>query len=578
MDRRSFLKSAGMSAAGTAFATDIFAEAAEKGSTSPQFLSGTNRDRSQIQSTDLTPWAPSAAQPWDVHTINHLYRRAGFGASLAEIAIAQGKNYSDVVDGLLNDAFLTQPTDPAIPGYSADTNTRPSWLHVPPYVYTPFGINVMLADYAIANMKVASHWTVQMNHPDTMLREKFTLFWMNHFAVESKKAVYPQYMYGFLTYFRNNAWGNFKKMVSDVSIQPAMLSYLDGVLNVGTNPNENYARELQELFTMGVTDQNGKANYTQDDVEALAKVFSGWTIDLQAPPPNILPPLYNPSLHNSSYLSIYDGSQKLVYNLSSSGAAKDMDIIDHIFTMRGNQIAWYICSKLYQYFVYHDISGTAEQSVIQAMATLFQNSNWEIKPVISALLKSAHFFDEANIGAGIKSPIEHLLGLVHAFDIQIDELAGGSIVYYAIAGNQQLLDPPNVKGWPGYHSWISTTTLPYRNEISGGLLISQTLNLFTSVQDGYSNNLKPVLMPTDTVLLNSWAKLFTNYSGTFDDMLSELATYLCAHTPSATALAYVKAQFPSATYEWALLDDMTKVGALRVMAAAIMQLADFQLC
>jgi len=565
MDRRTFLKSAGMVGAAPAV-----------GESSPQFFSNSNRNRSNIQSTDLTPWTPSAAQTWDVHTINHLYRRAGFGATLAEIADAQGKNYSDVIDALLNDAFLTQPTVPPLPSYSDDTTAPPSWLHVPPYAYN--NLLQQELDYLSATMKIRSHWTVQMNQPGTMLREKLTLFWMNHFVIEAKKVIWPQMSYNFLSYIRQHAWGNFKKMVSDITTLPAMLYYLDGVISVGSSPNENYARELQELFTMGVYYKNdvSKPNYTQADVEAIAAALTGWTIDYQAPSPNVLPAVYDVTLHNSSLVSIYDGVTRQ-YNLTASGASMDMDLFDHMFALdqRGNQIAWFICSELYQFFVYHDITSPDAQSVIDAMAALFIQSNWELKPVISALLKSAHFFEEANIGAEIKSPYEHLIGLLRTFDIQIDELEGGTLVYYSISGNQELLDPPNVKGWPGYHTWISTTTLPYREYIQSALL--SPLGVIPSLggSDGYSsaNLYKSIYLPD----ILTWAQQFTNYNGTFDDFVTEVATYLCAQLPSKNALDnFVKYGYPSG-YEWASLKDADKITTLRVITGRIMSLADYQL-
>ena len=234
MDRRSFLKSVGVTAAGTAVAASSSAAAefpaSSAADSAPQFLSMPTRDRQtrdrlRPTSTDLSPWTPSVSEPWDVHTINHLYRRAGFGATLAEIKAASAKSPSQVIDTLLADTLLTQPTVPAIPSHS-DTPHHPGWLHVPPTDYNGDAIAEM-NDYYTAQMKIRSHWTVQMNQPDVMLREKMTLFWMNHFAIEAKKVIWPQMTYHFLTYMRQNAWGNFKKMVSDVTTMPAMLYYLD---------------------------------------------------------------------------------------------------------------------------------------------------------------------------------------------------------------------------------------------------------------------------------------------------------------------------------------------------------------
>jgi uncharacterized protein (DUF1800 family) len=549
--------------------------APERGDSALQFLSDGNRNRSSIQSNDLTPWVPSSSQPWDVHTINHLYRRAGFGATLGEIAAAKGKSVSDVVDGLLDSSLLTAPTTPAIPGYSDSTNLPPSWLHVPPSVYND--PTKQLNDYALAVMKIRCHWTVQMDQPLVSLREKMVLFLMNHFVIEAKKVIWPQFCYTFLTYMRQNAWGNFKKMVSDVTTLPAMLNYLDGLLNKGTSPNENYARELQELFTMGILDKNGNPNYTQFDIEAMAKVLSGWTIDYTAPPPNILPSLYDKSNHNETPVAIYDGVSR-IYNLTASGDAfMQKDLIDQMFEQRGDQIAWFICSKLYQFFVYHDISGASELAVIDAMAALLKSSNWELKPVISALLKSAHFFDESNIGAQIKSPYDHLIGLLRTFEIPIDELASGTLYYYAAAGAQVLLDPPNVKGWTGYHSWISTTTLPLRNAIQTGLVSSGTLPSVGG-SDGYnSTNLYTSILLSDQSI-TAWGKKLANYSGHWDDLVVEVANYLCAQPPSATAINYIKAPFgPNISYEWSVADDSAKILGLRQLAKSIMLLADFQL-
>lgn len=576
-DRRTFLKIGGFIGP-AAVSSDSFGAGAHS-DLPPQFLSnGSNRQR--VTSADLSPWVPSGSQPWDVHTINHLYRRTGFGATLSEINAASGKTPAQVIDALLDDTLLTGAKLPADPRYADQ------WMQVPPYLGTDLYLTArQQTTYFNAAMEMRRHWTVQMSQPDRMMREKMTLFWMDHFVIEARKVNYPVCTYNYLTYFRKNAWGNFKKIASDVTTFSAMLIYLDGILNAGAAPNENYARELQELFLMGIFDKDGKPNYTQADVEGIAHVLTGWTVDVTAQAPNVLPAVYNTGLHDSSKQIIYDGIPRQ-YNLTASGASMEKDIIDHIFDRRGDQTAWYICSKLYQYFVYHDISGDSERAVITEMADLLKTSNWEFKPVLTKLLNSAHFFDEANIGAQIKSPYEHIIGLLRPFDIQLPEntpsgqgeLTAGTLYYYARAGSQELLDPPNVKGWPGYHTWISATTLPYRGTyIQTSLLISG--NLPTMGVDGYGENHYPVFLPDGMII--SWGKQFTNYAGTFDDLVKEMAAYLCAHTPSAKALKYVRSKFfPNISYEWSdpTITDTERVGILRQLANEIMLLADYQLC
>ncbi|MEP7236062.1 MAG: DUF1800 family protein, partial [Ignavibacteriota bacterium] len=169
--------------------------------------------------------------------------------------------------------------------------------------------------------------------------------------------------------------------------------------------------------------------------------------------------------------------------------------------------------------------------------------------------------------AHIKSPNDHMVGLLRTFDLSIDEMAATTAVFHAYSGSQVLLDPPNVKGWPGYHTWLSTTTLPYRNSfiqtaLIGGSLTGGNLPIdFTNAQ------------------LTTWAKQFKNYGGEFEDMVKEMATFLCAQPPSAKALKHVidSKAFPPNIYEWSTLSDTNKLSPLRVMAREIMLLADFQL-
>ncbi len=570
MNRRAFFRTVGSGAAAAAVvSSDVFGRSAtnDKLLATPQSIIGlANRDRLKITST-LTPWVPSVSQEWDVTTINHLYRRAGFGATLSEIAAAKSKTPGAVVDALLDNNLLSGANLPAAPRYSDQ------WLGKAPYLGSDYTQQqTQQSAYYSANMEIRRQWTVLMNAPKTMLREKMSLFWMNHFALEENKVYYPQSMYSYLDYFRKNTWGNFKQMVKDVSISPAMLIYLDGQLNAGTAPNENYGRELMELFTLGPVDKDGNPNYTEADIRAVSHSLTGWIVDARALAPNVLPAIYVTSRHDSSFQKIFDDTKRQ-YNLASSGATLDKDIIDHIFDSRGDQLAWFICAKLYQYLVYHDINGASERAIIGAMATTFKSNNWEIKPVLAELLKSEHFFDAANIGAQLKSPYDHIVSMSRSVEITLSELSCGSLYYYTAAQAQILLNPPNVKGWPGYHSWISTTTLPYRNIMATQLVVSKSLPAYGS--DGYGNSHTAVTLSDAEVL--AWGKQFTNYKGAFDSMLAEMASFLCAQVPGPKALAYVKSKLPANTYEWNTLDDSSKIGPLRLMAKEIMLLAEYQL-
>jgi len=565
MDRRSFLRTSGAAAGAASFIPALTSRSfAAKPAGKNSVASGSN-GRPEITST-LAPWAPAAGD-WNVTTINHLFRRAGFGATYSEITAAKAMTPAAAVDALMDDALLTGNNLPQPPEHSQD------WLHVQPYLGSDYNLQVkQQTDYYNAMLAIRRWWTSLMADPKTMLRERMTLFWMNHFVIEESKVYYPQMVYNYLDYFRKHPWGNFKQMVKDVTISPAMLIYLDGQYSYGARPNENYGRELMELFTLGVAYKDGSANYTEDDIHQMARALTGWVIDPTAQPPNVVPGVYDVNRHDSTLKNPF-GAPKKDYGLVASGYVTD-DVIDLLFQLKGDRLAWYICSKLYQQFVYHDISTPSAIAIIDGLAQTFQ-SNWELKPVLSQLLKSEHFFDIANIGAQIKSPYDFLLGLFRSVDLGVDQYQGGTLYYYAYYSNQWLLDPPNVKGWPGYHSWISTTTLPQRNTLAGALAISST-GIPAQGATGYDGKVDTGFSWTDANV-TAWAQQFPSYNGKFSDFLSEVSQFLCAIKPSQTALkAKILDNFPN-SYEWPTLTDANKLVPLRLVVSAIAQFANYQL-
>ncbi|HET9137293.1 MAG TPA: DUF1800 family protein, partial [Candidatus Kapabacteria bacterium] len=177
--------------------------------------------------------------------------------------------------------------------------------------------------------------------------------------------------------------------------------------------------------------------------------------------------------------------------------------------------------------------------------------------------------------AQIKSPYEHIIGMIRQFDLTIDRLQAGTIFYYTANQSQQLLDPPNVKGWPGYHAWMSTTTLPLRGVLSTAIAVAGSLPAIGG--DGYNSNISnsPIQLTGDQV--TAWGKQFANYNGDFDDLLTEMATYLCPQPIGDNAHAYVKSKLPPNTYEWQSLTDKEKITGLRLLANTIMKLAEYQL-
>jgi uncharacterized protein (DUF1800 family) len=288
-----------------------------------------------------------------------------------------------------------------------------------------------------------------------------TLFWSGHFT--SQYVVDEDYDQAPLLYiqnqlYRNNGLHNFKDLVWNVTLDGAMLVYLGGILNKTGRPNENYARELQELFTMGL------GNYTEGDVKEAARILTGWKVGRFRDDPYPNGPFMSyferteHDLGNKTFLGVSfsaiadaDNSENYSRNIEIN------KLIDTIFTVRADAVAKYICRKIYKFFVYSNTAGT-DEAVITAMADIFKQ-NWDIKALMSVLLKSAYFFDNANIGCQIKTPAEFIIGIGRQLGYKTNMAPSMSSIL------QELFNPPNVSGWTGWHDWITTNTYPVRSTV-----------------------------------------------------------------------------------------------------------------
>jgi uncharacterized protein (DUF1800 family) len=265
----------------------------------------------------------------------------------------------------------------------------------------------------------------------------------------------PQYHYKQNALFRQYALGNFKELVKRVTIDPLMLTYLDGVRNTVGAPNENYARELMELFTIGI------GNYTQTDIQQAAKALTGWQV-------SGLDAIFTPSRHDTTNKTFMGRTGNFDHN----------DIVDIIFEQA--ETARFICRKLYRYFIYQ----TPDETIVNQLADTFRNNNYEIRPVLRQLFNSAHFYNQLTISAEITSPIERAVTAIRQMSIPV--LPNSAVVQSFLRASaegfgQILFEPPNVAGWPGYRTWISTTTLLARNQFTDAIVTGRTTIGNTSI-------------------------------------------------------------------------------------------------
>ena len=276
-----------------------------------------------------------------------------------------------------------------------------------------------------------------MGTTNATLREKMTLFWSNHFACRTLKAGFAQQLNNIQ---RENALGNFHTLVTEVSKSPAMLQFLNNQQNHKGHPNENFARELMELFTIG------RGNYTEQDVKESARAFTGWGFDVDG------------TFKMRNFL--HDSGQKTF--MGQTGNFDGDDIIKIILARK--ETAHFISNKLYKYLV----NEVPDPDHVNAMADVFYTANYEIKPLLEFVFTADWFYADKNTGNLIKSPVELLVGLNRQFYITYQKPE--VILLFERTLGQVLFNPPNVAGWSGGRNWIDSSSLMYRIKIPSTLL------------------------------------------------------------------------------------------------------------
>lgn len=402
---------------------------------------------------------------WDTARIAHLLRRTGFGAKKDDIELLRTMTPDQAVDHVLNIPG-TAPAPP-VNNYNAvmnDPNVPPGQTWVTQSLTTFDGnINNLRID------SLRSWWIGLMLNDGPKIREKMTLFWHNHFATEANVVGIAQGLYNHYALLRANCLGNFKNLTKLVTVDAAMLQYLNGNLNSATAPDENYGRELQELFTVG---KGPDSQYTEDDVKMAAKVLTGYRINLLT-----LGYYFDAAQHdtgNKTFSAFYNNT-----TINGQSGQNGQQELDQMLTMifDTDECAKHICRKLYQFFVYYKIDATVEANVITPLAEIFRNSGYEILPTLEALFKSEHFFESMSLGCVIKNPLDFVVGSAREFNVSIpgpaqyvDQYKHWNILYtYAATMNMNIGDPPVVSGWPAYYQqpmfheiWIDSDTIAKR--------------------------------------------------------------------------------------------------------------------
>lgn len=414
---------------------------------------------------------------WTEQELVHLLKRTMFGVKNTDLLYFKNKTLSETVDELLNP--VSPIPDPPVKEYTTGNAAVPDTQVAAGTTW----VNDPSTDGTIASLRRASFkkwWMGVMINQDRSIREKMTLFWHNHFSTESNDVGNAQYVYKHHHLLRTNALGNFKALTKAVTTDPAMLVYLNGQLNTKTAADENYGRELQELFCCG---KGPDSLYTEADVKAAAKVLTGWRNNAA-----VISSYFDANRHdttNKSFSAFYNNTVIQGRSGATSGDLELDDLLNMIFSV--DEVAKYVCRRLYRWFVYYDIDAVAEANVIVPMANLLRAAHYEIKPVLSALLKSEHFYDTLSRGCQIKSPVDLVAGMCREFNVafqpETDYITNYGFCNYLVnwlANMQQNIgDPPDVSGWKAYYQepqfyeiWINSDTLPKRNQFTDVMIVN----------------------------------------------------------------------------------------------------------
>lgn len=490
-----------------------------------QSMNNKKQDFDSVARTNsgLTPYNGN----WTIAEVRHLLKRTMFGSTKSDLNYFLGLSMSDSVDTILeliNHPAYTLPSPP-LNNYS-NILTDPQCAAGQPWPGTPDTNNGVVFTFGVRRKSLKSWWMSQILNQSRSIREKMVLFWSNHFVVEFDIVQVSTYIYKYNTLLREYALGNFKDFTKQITINSAMLIYLNGDKNTALAPNENYGRELQELFTVG-KDSNGNPFYNEEDVKEAARALTGWRNDLvNSSSANGFNSYFQPAKHdvnNKVFSSSYNNA--VITGQSGVAGANEVDELMNIIFQR-NEVAEFICRKLYRWFVYYSIDASTEINVIKPLANIFRSNNYDIVPVLSALFKSEHFFDVLNRACLIKSPIDFAAALSREYDVVFPDnsditaqyAAWDKIRSQAAAFQLDLGDPPNVAGWqayyqdPSYHEmWINSDTLPKRNQFSDRMTNNGYTNLGQTIvidavkfTESLSNPSDPIAL-IDEVLAISYA-------------------------------------------------------------------------
>lgn len=457
--------------------------------------------------------------------IQHLYWRAGFGLSPTKFQQKRKQSLTKVLKDLFKDAEKLRPVQ--MPNYKMPSPESLKAMSKPERLKKRKEIQKLTPE-------VNLNWVRQMtSDTHSCLQEKMTLFWHGHFACESKRFDYAARQ---INTIRTYALGNFRDLVLAISKDAAMILYLNNQQNKKNKPNENYARELMELFTIG------RGNYTEQDIKEAARAFTGWFSDRRTGEFK-----FTERQH--------DGDSKTF--MGKTGNWNGDDIVDIILDRK--ETATFLATKVYRYFVNEKVNAKN----VAVLANVLYKSNYDIGLMMQTLFESDWFYAKQNVGVKIKSPIELLVGMGKVLNLEFGNTK--SVLFPQNYLGQMLFRPPNVAGWPGGKTWIDNSTLMLRLNFAAVVFkrVELTLELKDQPEQPKGGQLKNLDISGDVVALT---KAFSKVKE--GDLGLELEQYVL-QAPFGTKGSFIETLAKEAD---------TTEGQIKAYVLGMMSLPEYQVC
>lgn len=468
--------------------------------------------------------------------IQHLYWRAGFGEPYTVVKSAQRQSARQIFKKMLRDSEDFRPIDIVdMREVVAEFRKLQEMRDMKKEEEVGNKLKNLQKDQKEQQGTLNTTWIDLMATSSGVLREKMALFWHGHLV---SRSLNPAFSQNYLNILRKNALGKFGDLLMAVSKEPSILQFLNNKQNKKRSPNENFARELMELFTLG------RGNYSEKDIKEVARAFTGWDFDLQGRF------VFRAFQHDNDLKTIF----------GKTGNFNGEDVIKMILERK--ETAQFLTTKIYKYFVNETISGNEKR--LAELSKLFYKSDYDIANLLENIFTADWFYDQENIGSHIKSPVELLVGIKRTLGATFENQQPNLFIQKVLG--QVLLYPPNVAGWAGGKNWIDSSSLLFRMQLPAMLFLGKDGNI-SAKKDGdvntdYQSKKQSFKASVD------WNDFGKNFSEKDKNILGEISQYLLQVPVNEQFTQNMASKF----------QNNSKEENIKQMAIALMMMPEYQVC